>query len=238
MSGTVSPAAFDRFVFEKDIGAQPRVVRQRERAVAESAGFVQRAEPDRSPYCRKVATRGFGSVPREFVVPGNRRRQFRCPIRIEFFEHACDPAMARARAFRRHGLSNRLVDDVVRKRVFEKPAPARFAHDAPVEKFVECVPERGFVPSAHLAKRVVRKSNADASGDLCGRVRLVRELADTAGHEGMQIRGWIDAFALSKVVDKLRQEERVPVGNGQQRGGREIGDVGHRFGQFVQIVER
>ncbi len=55
--------------------------------------------------------------------------------------------------------------------VADKRAPRPFlaiaaTADAPVEELVESVADRSLVPSAHVAKGVVRESRADARGDL------------------------------------------------------------------------
>ena len=121
--------------------------------------------------------------------------------------------MPRRSSFWRNRASNCLLENLVRERVLEESASARLAHDAPVEELVERVTDRGLVPPADVAKRVVRESRTDGRGDLGGGARLLRELPDTHRHQRLETRGRSALFAMTKVVDELRQEERVPGGN-------------------------
>jgi hypothetical protein len=74
--------------------------------------------------------------------------------------------MTRRRSFWWNRAGNRLLKYLVRERILEESASAGLAHDAPVEEFVERVADRSFVPTADIAKRVVRESRTDERGDL------------------------------------------------------------------------
>ena len=99
-------------------------------------------------------------------------------IGVQLFEHARHASMPRRRSFSRNPAGNRLLKNLVRERVLEESASARLTDDAPVEKLVERVADRSFIPPADVPKRVVRESRTDARSDLGGGARLLGELAD------------------------------------------------------------
>ena len=126
----------------------------------------------------------------------------------------------------------------MRKCILEKPPSTRFTYDTPVEEFVERAAEGRFAPSTYVAKRIVREPRSDARGNLSSGAAFLGELRDTSGDERLQVCMWSDLCTLAKIVDELRQEERVAVGNGEEIRGHQIGELAEGFGKLAQVVER
>jgi hypothetical protein len=118
-------------------------------------------------------------------VCGEQSRQLGNALGVEPLENACDAATPRGGIFRRDRSRDRIVNEVVREDVFEDSASTGFADDAPVEKLVERIGERGLIPRADLADRVAREALPNARGDLRGSSRVLGEPRDAALDGGL-----------------------------------------------------